>query len=267
MSTSLTPLSSSQTPKALSVPKFSPTSTAYLTALLHVLSCGSVISPRGKPTFEVEDYHFRVDHPDSRPITTYDTERNKVIAEYTAKELALYRGMSNKVADFITASKVWESLANPDWTINSAYGYLIWCERSCGDPYWSCLGVDYKDCQLITPWEWAKQALIRDSGTRQAFLRFSLPKHQWFCKDQVCSMHGLFLIRNEQLNFSMVMRSNDLVKGLVYDMPFFVSLMEQMVEELKPTYPWLRVGQYRHLAHSLHIYDVDVPKVKAMLAI
>jgi thymidylate synthase len=80
-------------------------------------------------------------------------------------------------------------------------------------------------------------------------------------------MHGLFLIRKNRLNLSIVMRSNDLVKGLVYDLPFFVSLMEQMVNELASTYPDLEVGQYRHLSHSMHLYESDIDKVRAMLGL
>jgi len=257
---------SAQTSAALSAPK-SPTSQAYLAAISYVLSNGEPTGPRRKMTLEVEDYHFRVDNPDSSPITTNDEIRNKVIVEYTAKEMALYREKSNRVEDYAQASSFWRNIANPDGTINSAYGYLIWGLKSCGWPEWFSYGyVAADDCDWMTPWDWAKRSLIKDRDTRQAYLRFSLPRHQWFGnRDQVCTMHGLFLIRQDRLNFSVVMRSNDLVKGLAYDLPFFVFLMEQMVMELRPHYPNLQVGQYRHLSHSLHIYEHELPKARAML--
>ena len=78
-------------------------------------------------------------------------------------------------------------------------------------------------------------------------------------------MHGNFQIRDNQLNFAIVMRSNDLMKGLVYDMPWFVSLMDKMVEELKETYPHLTKGHYTHTAHSMHIYERDREAILKML--
>jgi thymidylate synthase len=63
------------------------------------------------------------------------------------------------------------------------------------------------------------------------------------------------------------MRSNDLSKGLVYDLAWFVSLMDRMLEELKPTYPELRKGTYTHLVHSIHIYERDIPQMKKMLGL
>jgi thymidylate synthase len=258
---------------------FSPTSSAYLAALAYVLANGKPVGPRGKRTIEVEDYRFTVDNPDTSPIVTMDQERNVTIVDYTRKEMALYLSGTNRAEDFAKASSFWKGIANPDDTINSAYGYLIWHQKSCGNP--EVLNqvefgeLNTHDCDWMTPWEWAKGSLVRDKDTRQAFVRFSLPRHQWFGnKDQVCTMHGLFLIRDDRLNFSIVMRSNDLVKGLVYDLPFFALLMHQMCLELsvypknlgkEGAYPKLRVGQYRHMAHSMHIYEVDIPKVRLML--
>ena len=56
-----------------------------------------------------------------------------------------------------------------------------------------------------------------------------------------------------------------MVKGAVYDWPWFCSLMDQMVEELKPVYPNLTKGYYTHTTHSLHIYERDLKTVQKML--
>lgn len=211
-------------------------------------------APRGLGIRERVDYMFTIMNPTADPIVTCDEERNKVIQAYTLKEMALYNSGTNKAEDFAKASSFWNKIANSDGTINSAYGYLIWTKRSCRS--------------MDTQWEWARQSLINDKDTRQAFMRFSLPDHQfWGNKDQVCTMHGNFLIREDKLHLTIVMRSNDLVLGLVYDLPWFCSLMDKMVEELKPYYPTLTKGHYTHLAHSMHIYDRDEEKVKGMLGL
>jgi thymidylate synthase len=73
------------------------------------------------------------------------------------------------------------------------------------------------------------------------------------------------MIRDDKLYFSVRMRSNDLMKGLVYDLSWFVSLMDKMVEELKPTYPNLKKGHYTHSADSIHIYEKDKEAILKML--
>ena len=235
-------------------------------------------SPRGQPCREKLDHTFRVLRPDASPIITKDPKRNLTIESYTAKEVALYDSCTNTAQDFGEASKFWLSLANPDGTVNSAYGYLIWKNKSAGSDFeqeayitmpatkpgegnvYSMRGV------RRTPWEWAKQCLLSDKDTRQAILRFSLPEHQWVGnKDQTCTMHGNFLIRNDELHLSIVMRSNDLTLGLVYDLPWFCSLMDKMIEELKSAYPNLKKGHYTHTVHSLHIYERNEEMVKKML--
>jgi thymidylate synthase len=229
-------------------------------------------APRGQPTREVLDYSFRVLNPVDEAIVTNDEARNRTIASYTAKETELYDSCTNRAEDFGKASKFWLSLANPDNTVNSAYGYLIWKNRSHGNYQfenpkepreWHTSDIEPF---MRTPWEWAKQSLEKDKDTRQAILRFSLPEHQWNGnKDQTCTMHGNFLIRDNKLHLSVVMRSNDLMKGLVYDMPWFVSLIDRMVEELKPTYPELEKGTYTHTVHSMHIYERDEESILKML--
>jgi len=235
-------------------------------------------APRGLPIREKLNYTFKVLNPTDEPISTKDEDRNKTIKSYTEKEKALYQSCSNSSKDFGEASKFWLSLANPDGTINSAYGYLIWANKSHGSDFetesYKISGPNTPNDGSLwgyrpvrrTPWEWAKQSLIADKDTRQAILRFSLPSHQWMGnKDQTCTMHGLFLIRDDKLNLSIVMRSNDLVKGLVYDLPWFCSLMDKMVEDLRPTYPEIKKGHYTHTVHSMHVYEKDEEKIKAMI--
>jgi len=249
---------------------------AYLGSLADVYNNPEYRSaPRGQAIREKLDYTFKVTEPVAEPIVTKDLERNKVIESYTHKEVELYNSCSNKVEDFAKASKFWEKLANPDGTVNSAYGYLIWENKSHGHPAFEddLNGGKYSqnlakasEVYRRTPWEWAKQSLIQDKDSRQAIIRFSLPTHQWFGnKDQTCTMHGNFLIRENKLHLSVVMRSNDLVLGLSYDLPWFVSLMDRMVAELKEHYPELTKGTYTHTVHSLHIYDRNEEMVRKML--
>lgn len=249
---------------------------AYLGALADVYDRPDhKAEPRGQKTREILNYQFSVIHPTVEPIRTHDLERNKIIESYTAKEVELYNSCTNRAEDFGAASKFWLKLANPDGTVNSAYGFLIWKNTSHGSDFeteqvplisYPEGGVSQSVPKRRTPWDWAKESLIRDKDTRQAILRFSLPEHAWMgVKDFTCTLNGIFLIRENKLNLTISMRSNDLTLGLVYDLPWFVSLMYRMREELLEIYPDLEIGTYTHQVHSLHIYDRDEDKILKML--
>jgi len=257
-------------------------SEAYLAMLSDLMwSYEYEAAPRGQPIKEITNYSIRVSHPTSDNIVTKDPERNKVIASYTEKEKALYESGSLLTKDFAEASKFWEKLDNGDGTINSGYGYLIFKEQSEGEPkYESELmpitytvdGEEVDDLVTVshmrTPFEWAKMSLLKDKDTRQAIIRFNKPRHMWAQnKDVVCTLNGNFHIRNNKLNFTIVMRSNDVVKGTAFDIPYFVSIQEKMLIELKPSYPELEIGYYEHFAHSLHMYTKDSEVVKKMLGL
>jgi thymidylate synthase len=252
---------------------------AYLGSLADIYdNPDHVSSPRGQRVREKLNYQFTIINPQVEAIVTKDEKRNVIIKGYSDKEFELYESCSNLAEDFGRASKFWITLANPDGTVNSAYGYLIWKNLSHGSDFEleqvvhqpatkEGEGTVYKMVpKRRTPWQWAKDSLIADRDTRQAILRFSLPEHQWMGnKDQTCTLHGIFLIRENRLNLTINMRSNDLTLGLVYDLPWFISLIYKMKEELKDVYPDLEIGNYTHYVHNLHIYDRDEDKILKML--
>ena len=253
---------------------------AYIGSIADVLDNPDYIcSPRGQQIYEKVDYSFRVLHPEAVSIVTKDPERNIVIAEYTKKEMDWYMSGDNSVESAGKCSKFWEKLDNGDGTVNSNYGKLIFFDKSLGNgkyEYHRTAASYIEDGKPVikqfneevmrSPWEWAKMSLINDKDTRQAILKFSRPDHHWDGnKDFVCTISGNFLIRDNKLNLSILMRSNDVTLGICYDICFFVSLLDKMIEELKPYYPDLQKGSYTHIAHSYHAYVRDFAKINKML--
>jgi thymidylate synthase len=249
---------------------------AYVNTLADVYDNPDYVAePRGQRTREKLNYQFCVTDPTVEPIRTFDLKRNEVIKDYTAKEMALYDSCTDDVEDFAEASKFWLRLQNPDGTVNSAYGALIWEKKSYGNPNFE-LDKEIREAAgqypvevwhaKRTPWQWCKESLLKDKDTRQAVLHFNLPEHAWVgVKDFTCTMYGIFLIRDNKINLTISMRSNDLTLGLVYDLSWFVSLMYKMRDELKEMYPDLGIGTYTHFVNSLHIYDRDQEKILKML--
>ena len=69
-------------------------------------------------------------------------------------------------------------------------------------------------------------------------------------KDIPCNICSMLKIRNGKLDWTQVMRSNDIVLGLPYNLVQFTGLQEILAGWLG-----IEVGSYNHLSDSLHLYD------------
>ncbi|HNQ19626.1 MAG TPA: thymidylate synthase, partial [Bacteroidales bacterium] len=178
-------------------------------------------------------------------------EKRSTPIKYLSAELLWYLSGTND-SKFITKySKFWNKILNLDNTINSAYGYLLFNNKNKYD---------------LTQWDWAKQSLIKDKYSRQAIIHFNNENHQYDSnKDFVCTMYGIFNIRDNKLNLTITQRSCDVIKGLTFDLPFFTVLLQLMYVELKDIYENLEIGYFYHFINSLHLYENDFNLVKEMI--
>lgn len=249
---------------------FNTSSDAYIGTIKCVIKSPDYISsPRGQKTYEILDYQYRVLNPTVGPIVTLDEERNKVIADYTEKELNWY--LSGNISAASAPSKFWEKLAHPDGSITSNYGFLVMYDPSEGSDFELEVNPPkpedaWANVHLRTPYQWALESLKRDKDSRQALMRVNKPEHAWFgTKDFTCTISVTAMIRQDKLHFSVVQRSCDGKTGLAYDLPFWIWLQYHMVEDLKETYSELQVGHITHTIHSMHVYEKDLNSIKAMI--
>jgi thymidylate synthase len=75
-----------------------------------------------------------------------------------------------------------------------------------------------------------------------------------------CTVALQFIRRRERLHMVVMMRSNDAYLGLPHDVFCFT-----MIQELVARALGIRVGEYRHFATSLHLYERDADKVSRYL--
>lgn len=206
-------------------------------------------SPRGMMINELTDVKIVLSDPRSNLYTNSTRSSQK---RYIAAELLWYYSGSNKVEHIAKHAPFWRQIANEDGTVNSAYGHLLFTERAG---------------HMLNEWSWAVKQLSNDKHTRQALIRFNKPHHNdKLSKDFPCTVYAQFQIRNNRLNFSVSMRSNDAILGLPTDIAFFTTLQMQMLELLQETvYPELSLGRYTHKVDSLHLYERDFEKVEQML--
>lgn len=105
----------------------------------------------------------------------------------------------------------------------------------------------------------ASDALIANPQSRQVVLQLwdgasDLPSTngQPAAADIPCNICSMLKLRNGKLEWSQVMRSNDLFKGLPYNFVQFTTLQEVVAG-------WIGAepGTYTHYADSLHLYQED----------
>ena len=211
-----------------------------------------VTQPRDMKIKEMCDVAIVVENPLS---CLYQNEYRSSQFKYIAAEFMWYFMGRNDVEFIAKYAKFWESIQNLNGTVNSSYGHLLF---------------NNKNEHGLTQYSWALESLLKDKDSRQAVMHFNLPVHQKFSnKDFVCTMYGIFQIRNNKLNFTVHMRSNDVILGLPTDIAFFAVLQSQMLFHLRwhgsGTYQNLELGTYTHFANSFHIYERNFELAERML--
>ncbi len=104
------------------------------------------------------------------------------------------------------------------------------------------------------------QILSNAPQTRQVILQIWKPEKdlpasdgQPVSMDIPCNVMSLLKLRDGRLHWSQIMRSNDIMRGLPYNIIQFTMLQEAMAG-------WLGAepGDYIHLSDSLHVYEKDL---------
>ncbi len=168
------------------------------------------------------------------------------ILKYLCAETCWYFGGSTSLEFISKYSKFWLKLQ----PIHSYYGALIFKEENI-----------FGNTQYF----WAINSLIKDKNSRQAIMHFNNSSHQFFeNKDFVCTMYLQLFIRNNKLILISNMRSQDLIKGMTYDIPFFILVQKEAFKVLKYWYPELILGELYHNVGSLHVYESDFKLLDTM---
>lgn len=206
---------------------------AWLKIFKDLKEKGKVCSPRGEKILEIEDYHIDF-HPINDRFCSFK-ERNLDLA-YLAGEFAWYVSGDRNDLRIIEYSKFWNKVKNPiPPYFNSNYGYYIFIEGQLN---------------------YVADTLIKDKDSRQACIMIN--REQVMTRettDKLCTNSIMFRIRDNKLNMTVQMRSNDAIFGLGIDACMFSFIYETLYVKLKKEYPDLEIGNYHHTASSFHIYE------------
>lgn len=193
--------------------------------------------PEVDGTRELNNYMFRVLPSDN--ILKY----RDISVKYILAEMIWYFAAKNDV-DFIGQfASIWNNLTDDGKTNNSAYGYII--QKQHG----------FNQIEKVI------ELLKTHRESRRAVININIPNQNViYTKDEPCTIALQFFIRNNVLNATGIMRSNDVWFGLPYDIIFFTELQKYIARRLN-----IRVGMYTHFATSLHMYIRDEEKLKKVV--
>ena len=192
---------------------------------------GKKVSPRGMETLELQNYLVEFDANADPTITIPERKLN---IKYLSAELSWYKSGDPSISFISKYSTFWEKLTDNNNTVNSNYGKLALVDKYNGS----------------NQYEWCMQQLLKDPNTRQAIINYNQPQHKYPTnKDFVCTIAQQFIVNEGKLDTIVFMRSNDLIYGFSYDVPWFNYLHKKLAKHTN-----LPLGSYRHFATSMHVY-------------
>ena len=185
------------------------------------------VNPRGKVTKELPAVQIVLTNPRSR--LAYLPKRKFSIV-YATIESLLFALKEDKLKYFTAFNSKMGLFSDDGITMHGAYGYRI-----------------ARGLQSII------DKLKKDKDSRQAVL--TIYSHEcdllnYSGRDTPCTIALQFMLRDNQLQLIVTMRSNDAILGMPYDIYNFTNIQEVIANSLG-----VNVGTYVHQVGSLHVYQ------------
>lgn len=215
----------------------------YMDALRCVLADGAEVESRVSKTLEVHPVTMTLSRPSDRLITMYGRRINITFALMEVlwillgrKDVATLSPFNARITDY----------SDDGETFNAAYGYRL--RKS--------FGIDQIEDVIA--------GLHANPGSRQATLVVSEPAsdssyHVDYSGnmisarttlDRACNVLSHLLIRNDKLDWMQIIRSNDIIMGVPYNMIQWTYLQEWIASAVG-----VEMGSHIRVIDSLHLYD------------
>lgn len=192
---------------------------------------GKLVSPRGQLVLEVEDFSYTL----SPYVRFQNFECRKMNLDYIKAEMLWYLKGDKYDTSIASKAKMWQGLINKDGSINSNYGHYVFAGPK--------------------QFDYVVKALTDDRDSRRAAMMILSSDHLLSdTSDFPCTYSIAYRIRNNKLNMSVAMRSQDCIFGMTNDAPAFSFMHEMMLNALRRPYPELELGTYHHTVNSFHAY-------------
>jgi thymidylate synthase len=216
----------------------------FIKACKELLRSGKKAEPRNLATLELLNTVIEIQDITNTIINIPERKLNHT---YLKAEMDWYMSYSLNPDKIAKHAKLWNSIKNPDGTVNSNYGYIAFAQP-------------IESYKYRSQYAWCLDQLKTDP----AIINFNQPHHKFIgVKDFVCTVYAQFLLRNNKLNMYTYMRSNDLIYGFSYDVPFFTYIQKKLLSDLNKLNNY-KLGIYTHTATSLHVYSKHFEMLKTI---
>jgi thymidylate synthase len=216
-------------------------------------------SPRGLKSKEILNAAFELQFPDWCLYGDRSKARSSAY-NYINAELIWYYNQSRDAKWISVFADQWDKIKDTWGLVHSSYGNIMF-EDSIDQP------GNYSTPNGGSQFVWALQTLLSDPESRKAVIHINARNHQTQSNlDFPCTMYLAFHIRDNRLFLTSHMRSQDLVKGLPTDIPFFYTIYAHMLYYLRHIGKMdLQMGTHTHIMNSAHIYDENRETVQQLL--
>lgn len=196
----------------------------------------STVNRKGDTLTELSDYKFKFQNP----FNCFANRRDPSV-KYLEGEFDWYISGDCSLEKAMELSKFWKQCSDDGCTVNSNYGYLLFHD---------------KNTRGLTQFEHALQCIVNSKRSKKAVMTLYNKEHGYLSNDNPCTMFlRLWVDSEDALNLSVNMRSSDVYFGLPYDVPFFCFVLYAAWRVLVTHHPELTIGNYTHIAGSLHKYS------------
>lgn len=213
--------------------------------------CGAVQESRDQPTREL--LHVALTVADPRQRVVFARPINPALA---VAEIIWILSGSNDTAFLRFWNPRMRRYADDDKSLfHGAYGFRLGSQPTLAPHLAPQLRHEAPSVPpRIDQLRMAYEALRQTPHSRQVVLQIwdaqrDLPNPEPRSRDIPCNVLSHLLVRNGRLEWLQVMRSNDLIWGLPYNLIQFTALQEIMAGWLG-----LELGTYNHVSDSLHVY-------------
>lgn len=206
-----------------------------------------VIDKTGTKTVELICEKIELDP--YQPILDFNGIR-KTPAKYVEKELEWYISQDLSIINHVDDVKIWNEVCTKDEKkeVNSNYGWMIFSKEN------------------HSQFDFALNELIKNKYSRRACMIYNRPSmtkdyNRNGMSDYCCTFSTQQLIRNDELIYVVIVRSNDIWSGFFSDFPFHCYVYDLLYKKLSDFYD-LKGGKITWIANSLHAYERNFEMIK-----
>jgi thymidylate synthase len=226
--------------------------TVWRQALQRLRSTNSIQESRDQPTRELLHTAFTI--TDSRQRLIFARPINPAFA--IAEVIWIMSGANDVSFLSFWNPRMKQFTDQDELILHGAYGYRLGSEPKLSEKAIHQLRHEYNVKEgRLDQIKAAYTTLQHTPYSRQVVMqiwnsKYDMPNPEPRSKDIPCNIMSHLMIRNNKLEWLQVMRSNDLIWGMPYNIIQFTTIQEIIAG-------WLgvEIGTYNHISDSLHVYE------------